>query len=308
VGILRALHWICLSVPLLYANAAAAKTDVIKTQSGALAHWTKAEIFIGVSPSAASQSVSHESVALAMERAAETWNAVRSGQPRLNIAFGPEAEITIKFCRGRWRGETIDLGKSQFTASLRDGTVAAATIELNECDHAFTAPDEGAAGRYDLQAVITHELGHALGLGHSDNPAAVMHPNGRGAELRKPHSDDKTALALIYFGRVPDDTVGETATGSAQLLSDPRPPTPRFGEGRFLTTAVRYAAVAPSGTTIGASNAVPADHVSVLSLTAGGGRQILVYTCEPTLLPPIGSASGQDATRPTSQRVRNNAR
>jgi hypothetical protein len=296
-------------VALLYVSAAAAKTDVIKTQSGALAHWTKTEISVGVLPSAVSQSVTREGVALALERATETWNAVRSGQPRLNIAFGSEAEITIKFCREKWRGETIDLGKSQFTASLRDGVVTAATVELNECDHAFTAPGEGAAGRYDLQAVITHELGHALGLGHSDNPAAVMHPDGRGAELRKPHSDDRTALALIYFGRVPDDVAVELATGSAQFIPDARPTATRSSEGILPTSAVRYAAVSqPPGATLGAGNTVPADQVSVLSLTAGGGRQVLVFTCEPTLLPPMGSAAGQDATRALNQRARNNAR
>jgi hypothetical protein len=283
----------------LCANAAAAKTDVIKTQAGSLAHWTRAMISIGVAPNAASQMVAPEGVMLAMERSAETWNAVRAGQPRLTIALGPNPEVTIKFCRGTWRGETIDLGKTQFTASLRDGAVTAATVELNECDHGFTAPAEGAAGRYDLQAIITHELGHALGLGHSDNPTALMHPNGRGARVRKPHSDDTTALALIYFGRAPAEVEGETATGSARF--DPHRALPYASESNLPATAVRRA-------TLVAGNAIPANQVSVLSLTAGRGRQVLLYTCEPTLLPPISLASSQDAKRPGGQRARNNAR
>lgn len=308
MGIRRVLHGICLSAVLLVANAAAAKTEVLKTQSGALAHWTRAQISVGLAPSAASRTIAQEGVALAIERAAETWNAVRAGQPRLTIALGPEADVTIKFCRGRWRGETIDLGKTQFTASLRDGEVTSATVELNECDHAFTAPDDSAAGRYDLQAVITHELGHVLALGHSDNTAALMHPNGRGAQVRKPHAEDTTALALIYFGRAPTEIQGEMATGSAQWLSDPRHLAPRPGEERLPVTAVRYAAKSPPGATVGTGHTVPADQVSVLRLTAGGGRQVLVYTCEPTLLPPMGSVPGQYAERPAGQRVRNGAR
>jgi hypothetical protein len=293
---------------LLLTTTAAAKTEVVKTRSGALAHWTRAEISVGLGPSGASQTVAQEGVMLAIERAAQTWNAVRAGQPRLNSALGTDAVVTIKFCRGRWRGETIDLGKSQFTASLRDGEITAATVELNECDHAFTPPGESAAGRYDLQAVITHELGHVLGLGHSDNSAAIMHPNGRGAELRKPHSDDKTALALIYFGRAPAEDERSMRTGSTQLPSYPRLSAPHSGQESLPAATVRHDAELPPGATLVAGNTMPADQVSVLSLTAGGGRQVLVYTCEPTLLPPIGWAPGQDAKRPPGQRARNNAR
>src|SRR5260370_1192129 len=32
-----------------------------------------------------------------------------------------------------------------------------------------------AVGQYDFQTVATHELGHALGLGHSANAASVMY-------------------------------------------------------------------------------------------------------------------------------------
>ena len=272
-----------------------ANTELLKTQSGSLVHWTRSQITVGLAPSAASKSVAQERVVLAIQRAAETWNAVRSGQPRLNVAFGPGADVTIIFCQGKWRGDTIDLGKSQFTASLRDGAVTAATVEINECDHTFTAPDEGATGRYDLQAVVTHELGHVLGLGHSDNPAAVMHPNGRGAEVRKPHTDDKTALALIYFGRSPDESTPRRLALGPTDASQTR-------------LAVPPAAGAPATAKPGAEKNTPADQVSVLSLTTVGGRQVMVYTCEPTLLPAIGAAGPHDGKQPRGRRTRKNAR
>ncbi len=295
---------ICLSGVLLCAGAALAKTDLLKTRSGSLVHWTGTEISVGLAPSAGSRIIAQEGVALAVQRAVETWNAVRVGQPRLIVALGPSPDVTIKFCRGKWHGDTIDLGKSEFTASLNDGVVTAAIIELNECDHLFTAPHEGATGRFNLQAVVTHELGHVLGLGHSDNPAAIMHPNGRCAEVRKPQTDDKTALALIYFGRTSVDTQRALA-GDAP--ADPSRVAPRPSRAGVPLPMDSSATGSPAGESRGAGSAAPVDLVSVLNLTTRGGRQVLLYTCEPTLLPPIGEVRFHDAKRPTSRRARSQA-
>ncbi len=304
VGMRLPLRCTCLAGVLLCAGEASARTELLKTRSGSLVHWTRAEISVGVEPSAPSRSIAREGVALAVQRAAETWNSVRAGQPHLVVTTGTSPDVTIKFCRDKWRGETIDLGKSEFTASLNDGVVTAATVELNECDHAFTAPREGATGRFDLQAVVTHELGHVLGLGHSDNPAAIMHPNGRGAEARQPQTDDKTTLAIIYFGRAAIDSQRAPLAAPAESRGvEPRPssasvPFPMAGAGPG----------APAGASQGANNSAPADLVSVLNLATRGGRQVLLYTCEPTLLPPLGEVRFHDVKRLVSHRARSQAR
>jgi hypothetical protein len=300
----RALPWLGLSVVLLGTHAAHASTKLLTTQSGSLVHWARADIIVGLAPSATSRTLAHADVVLAIQGATDTWNAVRAGQPRLSFSAEPGTNVTIKFCRSHWRGDTIDLGKSQFTASSRDGVVSAATIDINECDHTFTAPNQVVASHFDLQAVITHELGHVLGLGHSDNPAAVMHPNGLGAEVRKPQSDDKTALALIYFGRAPADAEPVSAAGSARRLDDAGPAVPRPNGANLLSPGH----LSPPASPASERNAAPADPVSVLSLTASRGRQVLVYTCEPTLLPPMGAAPAQDVKRPAGHRARTSVR
>ena len=75
----------------------------------------------------------------------------------------------------------------------------------------LTRPAPGSAGHYvgavvrvcsdcgldpaRRRVVLTHELGHVLGLGHSRQPTSVMHPVG-GAEL--PSAADYAALRLAY--------------------------------------------------------------------------------------------------------------
>jgi predicted Zn-dependent protease len=278
----QALRWVWLGIALCGPRSLYAKTELLKTQPGSLVHWSRAVITVAIDPRAGSRSVAPDDVTRALERASDAWNAVRAEQPRLRpVADAPD--VTIRFCQGHWQGDTIDLGKSRFTASLHDGTVTAATVELNECDHRFAAPNPGGRAGYDLQAVLTHELGHVLGLGHSDNRAAIMYPSGGGASVRTPHLEDQTTLALIYFGRAP-------IHGTAGVASAPGSGPGETAVDAALRGGALRDALADRPAT--STNQLPAGSVSLLSLKTGAGRNVMVYTCEPTLLPPMETAPG----------------
>lgn len=57
-------------------------------------------------------------------------------------------------------------------------------------------PAGPASGRYDMEAVALHELGHCLGLDHSADATAVMYAYYGG--LRALHADDEAGLASMY--------------------------------------------------------------------------------------------------------------
>jgi len=69
------------------------------------------------------------------------------------------------------------------------------------CDEWTWDDGPGAIGsRFDLQGVLTHEYGHALGLGHSGNGQATMAPSvGAGqTSIRSIHADDIAGIQCIY--------------------------------------------------------------------------------------------------------------
>ena len=263
-------------------QGASAKTDVLRTMAGRTVRWIFRDISIGVDPHAPSRTVSPEGVMDSLRAAVDIWNQVPELPVRFVLTHAPDPAVHVRFCHTAWQGGQDDLGKAVFTADVETGEVASAVVEINECDRAFLPPDQAQDGRFDLQAVLTHELGHVLGLGHSNHPESLMYSRGGTAGVRTPKLDDRAAITVVY-----DTTLvthqPQLIQHFAPALLPPEPSPPPHLPKRL-----------------------PEEVLTAMRIADDSGRSMVIFTCEPTLLPPISPADGLDERKANKGRTQRN--
>jgi Matrixin/Bacterial Ig domain len=99
---------------------------------------------------------------------------------------------------------------------------------------------------YDLFSVALHELGHALGLGHSDDPNAVMYPYYR--IVTGLSDDDKNAILSLYAAAQPG-----SPTSPPSSPGSPAPPPPLVLTVNVPPATTAAASVSLSGSVSGGS-------------------------------------------------------
>lgn len=164
-----------------------------------------------------------ETFTSAVDRAFARWNAVScTGAPTGAATFrfaslgpcreglgwdpeGPNANIVV--FRPRWnddaehRDGTIAI--TGITYDAETGQILDADTELNlrsaENPTGFVFSTTGAAGTADLETILTHELGHTVGLAHSPLRSAVMYFSaGLGEQRRDLTEDDTLGACAIH--------------------------------------------------------------------------------------------------------------
>ncbi len=100
----------------------------------------------------------------------------------------------------KYRGIDGTLAKTSVTYNDATGEIYDADIEVNTANNTVTITDDPNEVQYDLQAILTHEVGHFIGIAHSPDPSAVMFASYSPGSVsqRELHPDDIDAVCGIY--------------------------------------------------------------------------------------------------------------
>lgn len=119
----------------------------------------------------------------AVERAFGRWGAIPSSNVSAQFVGFTSAEpfeeddMNVLGFQDRPELDRV-LGSTTFMIDTVDGRILESDIFFNAA-FPWSVAAEGQAGRFDLEAIATHEIGHLLGLGHSAIGETELVPGGR---------------------------------------------------------------------------------------------------------------------------------
>lgn len=205
--------------------------------------WTKRSIPYGLTTP--SSQLDPNLVVRSVNEAFDQWSRPDCTDIRFEFAGDVDKEREdvnkVEFVSNLWVHASDAVALTRTTYGVQDGIIRVATIEVNEATYQFLDASTGCSPdslTYDITAVLTHEVGHLIGLDHTKSfmrlPSdPTMAPEVAPCEMdkRSIEPDDIDGLCLLYPAgeppghckRIPaqaDPYVGNRAFGCAATQSE----------------------------------------------------------------------------------------
>lgn len=220
--------------------------EVNRNADGDPLHWPVGEVEYWINPDNG-QGISAERLHFLVGAAASAWSRV----PGVQLTFDDRGDTTmaaadytddknIIYFEDSWPEEwDASFLALTFTWSVEGGEIIAFDLAINEDN--FDWGVGGAQAENDLMNMLTHELGHAVGLSHSQVEDATMYFQASKGERGKRNLtiDDEEGARFLY---------GDLLAASAGCAAAPRAPIGGLGLAAIgLAFAFRSARRRPDG-------------------------------------------------------------
>ncbi|MCK6569730.1 matrixin family metalloprotease [Myxococcota bacterium] len=147
-----------------------------------------------------------------------------AGRTETPVGFDPGSKNvnTIAWSREAWPFEPDALAMTVTAHQQSTGRLVDGDILINEADYSWGL---GGAAENDLVNALTHEVGHLLGLAHSDVPEATMFARAEPWETQKTTlaADDEAGLRALY--PAPRTSASTLAVPATTASADPEVPS-----------------------------------------------------------------------------------
>lgn len=197
----------------------------------------------------ASKSVDLATAEAIFATAFDTWTVAAcsgGGNPRIEIQYKGTVSCStqeynqldeegnsniIMFRDDEWlhEGANSTLALTTVTYNTKDGEIYDVDMEINSASNMITTSDE--VVQFDLLSIATHEVGHFLGLAHSEDGDATMNAQYMpgSTSLRDLSDDDRAGICAVYPPGSPIPAMCDATPrhGFSELCAD----DPREGGG-----------------------------------------------------------------------------